>query len=246
MTRFRASPAAAYLTAAALLSAGCSSSPRGVPVNGAVATAAAAPGAAADGGWRSLFDGRTTAGWRGYRSDSMPAGWHVVDGALVREATAGDIVTAETFRNFELSLQWKISPGGNSGIMYRVTEDQEHPYETGPEMQVLDDQRHRDGRSRLTSSGALYGLYPAPEGAVKPVGEWNSARILVDGTHVEHWLNGVKMADAEIGSADWNARVAASKFRQWPGYAKAASGHIALQDHGDWVAFRDIRVRVLP
>jgi hypothetical protein len=195
--------------------------------------------------WRSLFDGRTTAGWRGYKRADMPRGWQVVDGALTRVDQAGDIVTADEFGDFELALEWKVAPGGNSGIMYRVTEDAEAPYETGPEMQVLDDARHRDGQSPLTSAGALYGLYPAPRGVVKPAGEWNAARIVVRGNHVEHWLNGVKTVDAEIGSDDWNRRVADSKFSQWPGFAKASRGHIALQDHGDWVAYRNIRLREL-
>jgi hypothetical protein len=226
--------------ATALLSAACASSTSRVSTASGigVSTAAAA-------GWRPLFDGRTLAGWRRYRGGDVASGWRVVDGTLVREARGGDIITTDEFGNFELTLEWKIAPGGNSGIMYRVTEDADAPYETGPEMQVLDDERHPDGRSRLTSAGALYGLYPAPTGAVKPVGEWNAVRIVVNGSHVEHWLNGVKTAEAEIGSDDWNQRVANSKFRQWPGFGKASRGHIALQDHGDWVAYRNIRIREL-
>jgi len=204
---------------------------------------AAAPGDSA--GWRSLFDGRSTAGWRGYRADSMPSGWRVEDGTLVRAAQAGNIVTVDTFRNFELALDWKVSSGGNSGIMYRVTEDAKEPYETGPEMQVLDDARHADGKNPLTSAGALYGLYAAPPGVVKPAGEWNHARIVLKGNHVEHWLNGQKVVDAELWSPDFTARHAKSKFTQWPPYAKAARGHIALQDHGDWVAYRNVRIREL-
>ena len=196
--------------------------------------------------WRPLFDGKDLAGWRGYRSATPPAGWRVVDGTLVREGPGGDIITAETFANFELAIEWKITPGGNSGIMYRVTEDAQAPYETGPEMQVLDDERHADGRSRLTSAGSLYALYPAPAGVVKPAGAWNAARVVVNGNHVEHWLNGTKTVEAEIGSDDWNQRVASSKFRRWPGFGKAKRGHIALQDHGDWVAYRNIQIRVLP
>lgn len=195
--------------------------------------------------WRSLFDGASLAGWRRFRSTESPVGWRVVDGALVREGRGGDIMTAETFDNFVLELEWKVAPGGNSGIFYRVTTDADATYETGPEMQVLDDERHADGRSRLTSAGSLYGLYPAPAGIVKPAGEWNAVRIVVNGNHVEHWLNGIKVVDAEIGSADWNQRIANSKFRQWAGFAKSPRGHIALQDHGDWVAYRNIRIRDL-
>jgi hypothetical protein len=243
---------AAYAVSLTLL-AGCAPSPRASNMpdstssTASTATSTAASDTASDAaGWRSLFDGTSTAAWRGYRADTMPGGWRVVDGTLVRAGPGGDIVTKDTFRNFELALDWKIAPGGNSGIMYRVTEEAQAPYETGPEMQVLDDERHADGKSRLTSAGALYGLYPAPAGVVKPAGEWNSVRVVVNGNHVEHWLNGVKVVDVEMNGPEWNTKVQASKFRQWPGYGRAAEGHIALQDHGDWVAYRNIRVRTLP
>lgn len=198
-------------------------------------------------GWRLLFDGRTTTGWRGYRGGGMPAGWRVVDGTLSRVEQASDIVTVDQFRNFELSLEWKLTtPGGNSGIFYRATEAADQIYFTGPEMQVLDDDVHPDGKSPLTSAGAAYGLYPAPRGAVKPLGQWNTARILVDGDHVVHWLNGVKMADYVLGSPDWKARVARSKFSKWPEYGTAAQGYIGLQEHGNPVEFRNIKIKVLP
>jgi 3-keto-disaccharide hydrolase len=197
-------------------------------------------------GWRPLFDGKTTTGWRGYKKADMPGGWQAVDGALTRAGQAGDIVTNDQFGNFELALEWKLAPGGNSGIFYRVTEEGQAAYETGPEMQVLDDARHVDGHNRLTSAGSSYGLYAAPAGVVKPAGEWNAVRIVVNGPHVEHWLNGVKVVDYELGSADWEKRVAGSKFNAWPGYGRAKRGHIALQDHGDWVAYRNIKIRELP
>ena len=193
--------------------------------------------------WRTLFDGRSLEAWRGFRSARVPAGWQVVDGALTRVGPSGDLITRDQFGDFELTLEWNVVEGGNSGIMYRVTEDAAETYQTGPEMQVLDDARHADGRSRLTSAGAAYGLYPAPAGVVKPAGEWNAVRIVARGSHVEHWLNGTKVVEYELGSPDWEAKVAASKFRQWPGYGRATSGHIALQDHGDRVAFREIRIR---
>ena len=202
-------------------------------------------GGGAVGEWRTLFDGTSTAQWRGYRADTMPSGWRIVDGALTRVAEGGDIVTRDVFRNFELTLEWNIAPGGNSGIMYRVREDSEHTYQSGPEMQVLDDARHPDGKSRLTSAGALYGLYPSSPGVVKPAGEWNAVRIVVNGNHVEHWLNGVKVVEAELNSPDWKSRVAKSKFAAWPGFGAAPEGHIALQDHGDRVQYRNIRIRTL-
>jgi hypothetical protein len=196
-------------------------------------------------GWRLLFDGRTTAGWRGFRRAEIPAGWQVVDGALTRVAEGGDIVTTDQFGNFELALEWNVAPGANSGVMYRVSEDVAAPYESGPEMQVLDDARHPDGKSRLTAAGSLFALYPAREGVVRPAGEWNAARVIVNGNHVEHWLNGVRVVDYELGSPDWEARVRASKFQQWPSYGRARSGHIALQDHGDRVAYRNVKIREL-
>ncbi len=196
-------------------------------------------------GWRLLFDGATTDGWRGYRLDSMPSGWQVVEGALTRVAPAGDILTRDQFADFELTLEWKVGPKGNSGIFYRATEAAERIYETAPEMQVLDDAGHADAASRLTSAGANFGLYPAPAGIVRPAGEWNRVRILVRGSHVEHWLNGTKLLEYELGSPDWEARVAKSKFVEWPGYGRAARGHIGLQDHGDRVAYRDIKLREL-
>jgi hypothetical protein len=199
-----------------------------------------------EGDWRTLFDGRTLDAWRGYRRDSVPRGWRVLDGALTLVGKAGDLITRDVFGDFELVLEWMVAEAGNSGIMYRVTEDAAETWQTGPEMQVLDDARHRDGRSRLTAAGAVYGLYPAPAGVVKPAGEWNSARIVVRGDRVEHWLNGVEVAAYRLGSADWEARVAASKFRKWPRYGRAAVGHIALQDHGDRVAYRNVRIRALP
>jgi hypothetical protein len=158
-------------------------------------------------------------------------------------ARGGDIVTEAQYADFELLLDWKVAPGGNSGIMFRVTEDAPHSYESGPEMQVLDDERHPDGQSRLTAAGAAYGLYPAPSGAVKPAGEWNHVRLVVQGAHVEQWLNGVRTAEYELWSPEWETRVKQSKFAAWPAFGRAKRGHIALQDHGDRVAYRDIKIR---
>jgi hypothetical protein len=198
-------------------------------------------------GWQLLFDGKTTTGWRGFKSPTMPAGWQVRDGALTRVAQAGDIVTNGEFRDFEFALEWKVASGGNSGIFFRVSEapELEYVWQSGPEMQVLDDARHKDGERPETSAGACYGLYPAPRGVVHPAGEWNQVRILVQGKRVEHWLNGKMVVEYELGSSDWQSRVARSKFAEMPRYGREPSGHIALQDHGDWVAYRNIRIRVL-
>jgi hypothetical protein len=199
----------------------------------------------AQDGWRLLFDGRTTAGWRGYKTDGVPDGWTVLDGALTRVASGGDLLTTDQYEDFELALEWKLAEGGNSGIMFHVTEEGEQTYHTGPEMQVLDDERHADGANSLTSAGANYGLHAPAQKTLKPVGEWNEARLRVQDGRVEHWLNGEKIVEYELGSADWERRVAASKFNEWPLYGRAGRGHIALQDHGDWVAYRNIRVRPL-
>src|SRR5216117_1126929 len=196
--------------------------------------------------WRLLFDGHSTAGWRGWQMDSMPSGWGVREGALTRVRPAADIITTEKFRNFELSLEWNVAPKGNSGIFYRASEDDDAIYWTAPEMQVLDDAGHADGQSRLTAAGADYGLYPAPAGVVKPAGEWNQVRILVDGNHIEQWLNGVKVLEYELGSSDWEAKVKASKFATHPRYGRNAEGYIGLQEHEYRVAFRNIKIRVLP
>ncbi len=195
--------------------------------------------------WRPLFDGKTTTGWRGYRSREMPSGWDVVDGALTRVAPAGDIVTIEQYRNFELALEWRVAKGGNSGIFYRVSEELEHPWQTGLEMQVLDDEAHPDGRSPLTSAGALYGVYPPRPGVVRPAGERNSVRGVVQGDRVEHWLNGVKIVEATLGSPEWESRVRESKFGGIPQYGRSRWGHIGLQDHGSQVSYRNIRIRTL-
>jgi len=207
-------------------------------------------------GWRLLFDGETTNGWRGYGEDRVPDGWHAVDGALVRTATgAGDIITTDRFRNFELVLQWKLGPGGNSGIFYRAVETDREIWRTAPEMQVLDDERHPDGRSELTSAGALYALHGTTRGVVRPAGSWNDVRIVLNGSHGEHWLNGTKLFEFGIGSPDWDVRVRASKFASEPGFGRNAEGHIGLQDHEpaqgyggpeDRVEFRNIKIRVLP
>lgn len=200
---------------------------------------------ASGGGWISLFDGKTMAGWRGYRQKTVPAGWAVVDGAITRVGQGGDIVTEREFGDFELELEWKVPEAGNSGIFYRATEATERIFENATEMQVLDNIKHPDNKTPLTLAGANYGLYPAPADAVKPVGQWNQVRIVARGAHVEHWLNGQKVVEYELWSADWKARVAKSKFAQWPSYGLARVGRIGLQDHGDRVAFRNIRIRPL-
>jgi hypothetical protein len=195
-------------------------------------------------GWRLLFDGTTLNGWRGYRSPA-PAGWTAVDGALARTGPGGDLMTTDEFGDFELSLDWKVGPGGNSGIIYRVATGPGQPWHTGPEMQVLDNARHADGKNPLTSAGSNYAVHAPVKDATRPVGEWNTARLVARGAHVEHWLNGVKLLEYELWSPDWDARVKASKFAKLPGYGRATRGHLVLQDHNDPVWYRNIRARPL-
>lgn len=194
-------------------------------------------------GWRLLFDGQSLTGWRGYRGDA-PIGWSVVDGSLTKTRPASDIITVEQFGDFELALDWRVAARGNAGIFYRATEEYEKVYWSGPEYQLLDDDAAPDGRNRLTAAGSAYGLYAAPAGVVKPAGEWNSTRIVIRAARVEHWLNGTKLLEYELGSAEWEAKVKASKFGAWPNYGRATRGHIAIQgDHSGELALRSIRIR---
>lgn len=218
------------------------------------AAAAGGPGAsppAADsapqpGAWQSLVDGTTADRWRGYKQQTMPSGWSIVDGALTKSDRAEDIVTRDQYGDFELEFDWKLARGGNAGVFYRATEEFDRVYWSGTEYQLLDDANAPDGRSRLTSAGAAYGLYPAPAGVVKPAGEWNTARIVARGPHVEHWLNGQKLLEYEQGGADWEAKVKASKFVEWPKYGRSSRGHIGVQgDHAGELALRNVRVREL-
>ena len=197
-------------------------------------------------GWRLLFDGKTTAGWRGYKSAEMPAGWQVTpDGALARASKASDIISVDQFGSFEFSFDWKIEAGGNSGVIYRVTEDLAAPWHSGPEYQILDNGGHADGKKPETSAASDYALHPPVKDVTRPIGSWNTGRIVVRGTHVEHWLNDVKVLEYEIGSPDWAERVKNSKFSKYPKFGLAERGHIVLQDHGDPVAFRNLKIRTL-
>jgi hypothetical protein len=196
--------------------------------------------------WRPLFDGSSLDAWRGYRGAPIPSGWHITDGTLAKEQPVTDIVSKDEFGDFELELEWKIGNAGNSGIFYRGTEEYDHIYWSGPEYQLLDDINAEDNKTRLNCAGAAYGIYASPPGHLKPVGEWNTTRIVAKGAHVEHWLNGFKLLEYEFWSPDWEARVKASKFAAWPNYGRARRGHIALQgDHPGTLAFRNIRIREL-
>jgi hypothetical protein len=213
-------------------------------MSGGIGSAQAAAGA---GRWQPLFDGKLLDTFRGWRSDGMPEGWHVVDGTLTKEGNVDDLVTRLQYGNFELELEWKIGKEGNSGVFYRATREYDQIYWSGPEYQLLDDANANDGKSRLTAAAAAYGIYPCPPGVVKPFGEWNKTRIIIKGDHVQHWLNGQKVVEYDLGSADWKAKVAASKFSKYPNYGLAKRGFIGIQgDHPGALALRHIRIRELP
>jgi 3-keto-disaccharide hydrolase len=195
-------------------------------------------------GWRLLFDGTTTAGWRGYRQPALPEGWRAIDGALTRLGAGGDIVTIDEFADFELAIDWKLAPGGNSGIFYRVLEGADEMWKMAPEMQLLDDPAY-NGITPEQFTGANYALHAPLRAAANPPGSWNHTRVLVTGAHVEHWINDVKVVEYELWTPDWERRVQASKFKDDARYGRARTGHIGLQDHGASVAFRNIKIRVL-
>jgi len=236
-------PPRGIAVAAIIVLAACMSAPAPVETQGtSVNTLTAAERQA---GWTLLFDGRTIDRWRGYGTQTVPPGWVVADGALTRARPAVDLASVDEFANFELSIDWKISPGGNSGIMFRVVEGADPPYYSGPEMQILDNAGHADGKAPETSAGSNYALHAPTKDMTRPVGQWNTARLLVNKSHVEHWLNGEKVVEYELGSPDWTTRVARSKFSAWPTYGRAATGRLVLQDHGDVVAYRNIKIRTI-
>jgi len=199
-----------------------------------------------ENGWKLLFDGKSTSEWRGYKQKDMPAtGWAVENGVLENHGGGGDLVSREEYADFELALEWKIPEGSNSGIFFHASEDHDYVWESAPEMQILDDAHHPDGKNPKTSAGSNYALIAPPPNVTRPVGCWNEVRLIVRGSHVEHWQNGVKLLEYELWSPEWKALVAGSKFAKMPGYGLNKTGRIALQDHGDPVSFRDIRIRPL-
>lgn len=198
--------------------------------------------------WTSLFDGETFEHWRGYKQDTMPEGWVVDDGAMFASIPGQgmDIVSREPYTDFELELEWKVKEGGNSGIMWHVDEAAgDYPWMTGPEYQILDDAAHNGGEIGKNSAGSNYDVQAPIRAMTKPAGEWNAARVVVNGSSVEHWLNGEKVVSYEKGSADHKERVAASKWAEMSSYGSTSTGHIAFQgDHGE-VWFRNLRIRSL-
>ena len=195
-------------------------------------------------GFKPIFGGKSTEGWSLLRPEAAKGEWAVEDGCLVPRGRPRELKTNTTYANFELRFEWKIAENGNSGVMYRA-ELGYHPPTSGPEYQLLDDEHHKVSGIPDRRTGAAYAIYPPEQDATKPAGEWNTARIVANGNHIEHWLNGVRILAYELHTADWKARVGKSKFAKHPQYGAAKAGHIILQDHGSGVWFRNLRIKRL-
>ena len=202
--------------------------------------------AAKPGPWKSLFDGKSLDAWRTYKSEAPPQKWEIKDGVLTKDGNASDLVSKEEFGDFEFELEWRIGEAGNSGIFYRGTEEYNAIYWSAPEYQLLDNIKAADNKRPDHLAGAMYEFSSPPPDAVKPIGEWNLTRIVAKGNHIEHWLNGKKTAEFEIGSPEWDAKLAASKFKVYPNFARAKKGHFGIQgNHPGELSLRNIRVREL-
>lgn len=202
-------------------------------------------------GYHLLFDGKTLDGWRGYKNQSI-ASWSVSNGVIHCRrgeenygAITADLSTDKQYENFDLSLDWKISPKGNSGILYLVTEDGQYSFESGPEYQIIDDANFPEKLEDWQHTAANYAMNPAPDAKPNPAGEWNHARIVKKGNHVEHWLNGKKVVAYELHSAEWNKERESGKWKDYPLYGKSNKGYITFQNHGSEVWFKNIKIRKL-
>jgi len=207
-------------------------------------------------GWTLLYDGKTSTGWHVYQQKSDGSAWKSVDGALMLDPSkrekgrivgGGDLVTDAVFQDFHFSVEWKISPKGNSGLIFLLQEDKkyEHPYFTGPEMQVLDNDGHPDGKITSHRAGDLYDLIRSSSEPVKGPGEWNKAEIRLEKGKLDLFMNGVLVVSTMMGDENWKQLIAKSKFKRMPHFGTFTSGRIALQDHGDPVWYRNIKIRKL-
>jgi len=195
-------------------------------------------------GWKLLFDGKTTEGWRGYKKTDVPAAWKVIDGTLAQTGGGGDLRTMDKFENFELLIDWKFETEGNSGIIYHCSEEGGQPYETGPEMQVMI--HPADKAPGKNDGGSYYDVVAPTKIATKGKGEWNTYKIVCNGTKVEHWVNGEKVVDVDTGTEEFKAKIAASKWGKVKLFNTVKNGYIDIQDHGSKIAFKNIKIKVLP
>ncbi|WPP50643.1 3-keto-disaccharide hydrolase [Catalinimonas niigatensis] len=202
-----------------------------------------------DEDWVTLFDGSDVSQWKNYNEEGF--GWEVVNGELTTDGSSGDIITKDTYENYILEFDWKIERGGNSGVIYNTVEDKKYvsTHETGPEYQLIDAENYKEVHDYALEdnqvTAANYALHVPSSQPVKPAGEYNHSKIVVDQGKVEHWLNGEKVVEYELWTAEWKEMVAQTKFKDMPDYGKAKSGHIALQGHGDQVWFKEIKIKEL-
>jgi len=238
---------------AAVVFAACNSSSTTSSSSDTTATTdTAASTGSTEASWTPLFDGSTLSGWHSFGSDSVTGGWKVDSGNIHLDASAktgrGDLESNDTYDNFDLKLDWKISKAGNSGVLFYVQDDKakyQDTYKTGPEMQVLDDERHEDNKLPTHRAGSLYDMIQATPGAVKPAEEWNSAEIVSNNGKLDFYLNGQHVVNTTMFDSSWTKMVAGSKFKQWPAFGTFKSGHIALQDHGNEVWYKNIEIKKL-
>ena len=197
-------------------------------------------------GWRLLFDGKSMSGWRDYHADTISHAWSVTNGVMAKSVSTEDIVTRESFGDFELAFDWKLSLEGNSGVFTRATEEYSKIYWSGVEFQLLDDSLASDNKDSTHLAGAAYGFYAPPRGVAHIGGNWNSSKIIAKGSHIEYWMNGRKTIEYEVWTPQWQAMVAKSKFRAYPNFGLAKSGLIGIQgDHPGSLELRNIKIRVL-
>ena len=199
-------------------------------------------------GWELLFDGKSMEHWRNFKQATISPKWIIKDGAMVKTKGGGDIVSKKKYENFDLKLEWKIAIAGNSGIFILANETvaDRQIYSRAPEIQILDNERHPDRKLASHRSGSLYDMISSPATSHKPAGEWNTIRILFNNRHLQVWQNGVVTVDVKIGSDAWKKALDGSKFKTWPGFAESLSGRIGIQEHGDDVSIRNIKIKPLP